>query len=191
MASSFVCDDGRQTQTCVVCGTGFSYERIGNGTGRLRTMCSETCRKTRSIRELVEVPCLACGVSFLPRRLSKRDYPEGQRHCSIACSNERFRLYPDALSQRRAEEHRRRARIRGGKAERFTGVSIFERDGWMCGICQQPVDPALKFPDHYSASLDHIRPLSKGGAHTAENCQCSHWICNSRKTNMLFRCEAA
>lgn len=34
-----------------------------------------------------------------------------------------------------------------------------------------------------SASLDHVVPLSLGGAHTPENTQASHLICNGRKGN--------
>src|SRR5699024_2990102 len=58
---------------------------------------------------------------------------------------------------------------------------FFDRDGWICGICDDPVDRAMEYPDPMSVSLDHIIPLSKGGSHTPENVQCAHLDCNLRK----------
>jgi 5-methylcytosine-specific restriction endonuclease McrA len=33
------------------------------------------------------------------------------------------------------------------------------------------------------ASLDHITPIARGGGHTRDNVQCSHWLCNARKSD--------
>lgn len=73
----------------------------------------------------------------------------------------------------------------GTDAETIVNSEIFDRDGWICGICQEPVDPKLKFPDRWSASLDHIRPLSKGGSHTQANVRCSHLTCNIVKRDRI------
>lgn len=73
------------------------------------------------------------------------------------------------------------ARTRVVEVESFRNVDVFERDGWVCGICGGDVDRDLVWPDHMSASLDHIVPVSKGGTHTLDNVQCSHFICNSLK----------
>lgn len=62
-------------------------------------------------------------------------------------------------------------------------TDIGDRDEWRCGICEEPVSPALAYPDPESPSLDHVVPLSRGGAHTAENCQVAHLRCNLRKGN--------
>ena len=42
-------------------------------------------------------------------------------------------------------------------------MEIGERDGWICGICDEPIDKTLRFPNQQSPSLDHIKPLSLGG----------------------------
>lgn len=34
-------------------------------------------------------------------------------------------------------------------------------------------------------TLDHIIPLSKGGSHTADNLQCAHFMCNSKKGDAM------
>jgi hypothetical protein len=50
-----------------------------------------------------------------------------------------------------------------GNPERFTRIEIGERDGWIWGICDEPIDKTLRFPNQQSPSLDHIKPLSLGG----------------------------
>lgn len=84
--------------------------------------------------------------------------------------------------RRRANWKRRDALKRGAaQAEAFEYAEVYERDGWVCGLCGDPVDRELVWPDPMSASLDHVVPLSKGGAHTRENSQCAHLVCNVRK----------
>ena len=58
---------------------------------------------------------------------------------------------------------------------------VFERDGWICGICAEPVDRTLAHPNPRSASLDHLVPLSRGGAHTYDNVRATHLTCNLKK----------
>lgn len=59
--------------------------------------------------------------------------------------------------------------------------NIYKRDRWKCGICGLRVNTKLKHPHPYSASLDHIIPLSKGGSHTPDNVQLAHLRCNLSK----------
>jgi hypothetical protein len=76
----------------------------------------------------------------------------------------------------------RRARKRdSGEIDRFERSEIGERDGWVCGICHEPIDPTLCFPNQQSPSLDHIVPLALGGTHTRANSRITHWICNVRR----------
>lgn len=78
-------------------------------------------------------------------------------------------------------DHERRAKKYGVPFERFDKLDIYERDGWICGICLDHVDANLIYPDPMSASLDHVIPLSRGGGHLESNAQCSHLSCNVRK----------
>lgn len=60
----------------------------------------------------------------------------------------------------------------------------------ICGICGQPVDKTLKWPHPYSATADHIIPISKGGHPTdIENLQLAHNRCNRMKWDNLQRVE--
>jgi 5-methylcytosine-specific restriction endonuclease McrA len=85
--------------------------------------------------------------------------------------------------RRRSLFAEREARKRGANSEKFSVAEIFERDSWICGICFEPVDRDLKHPDPMSVSLDHITPLSLGGAHTRVNTRCAHLRCNVVRGN--------
>lgn len=60
---------------------------------------------------------------------------------------------------------------------------VYVRDEWMCGICGSEIDPTLAYPEPFSASLDHITPVSVGGAHADDNVRAAHLICNIRRGN--------
>ncbi len=77
--------------------------------------------------------------------------------------------------------HARRVRVADATVERFDPVEVFERDGWICGLCGQPIDRSRAWPDPASVSLDHVLPLAAGGEHSRANTQAAHWICNVRK----------
>lgn len=81
--------------------------------------------------------------------------------------------------------HRRRARKRQATVGALDLDALWTESGGLCGICQLPIDRALRWPHPASASIDHILPLSKGGAHSQENAQWAHLRCNLRKGDRL------
>ena len=81
----------------------------------------------------------------------------------------------------RTSSSRRRVRKVGATIEKFCDTEVFERDNWTCHICGTPVDQGLAFPHPLSASLDHVVPLSRGGAHSRSNTACAHLGCNQHK----------
>lgn len=53
-----------------------------------------------------------------------------------------------------------------------------------CAICRRPLDHAAPARTPWSPSLDHIIPISRGGApYDRANCQVVHYGCNARKGN--------
>lgn len=59
-----------------------------------------------------------------------------------------------------------------------------------CGICGRPVDFNKKFPDPWSATIDHIIPIQKGGDATAlNNLQLAHLQCNRIKATKLVQVQ--
>lgn len=77
--------------------------------------------------------------------------------------------------------HARRARRVGATVEAFTNAEIIERDRWICGLCHKKISKRLRWPHTRSASVDHIVPLSEGGAHSRANVQAAHLGCNLSK----------
>lgn len=75
----------------------------------------------------------------------------------------------------------RRARKLALPTDRIRSSEVHTRDGWVCGICHAAIDASLTWPDPASPSIDHIRPLSRGGHHVLANVQSAHLICNLRK----------
>lgn len=113
------------------------------------------------------MPCPYCGDPV--GRAGRVKCPKSE--CNLRHNAARMRAF---TSQRRAAK-------RGVGSERFDPREVFDRDKWVCGICELSVDPRLAYPDPGSASLDHIVPLALGGPHSRANTQCAHLYCNSVK----------
>ncbi len=129
---------------------------------------SKVQKRLRHERGLLKLrKCVICEGSFThPRR--------GQITCSPQCR----RTYSG-----KSGSHRSRAIFYGVAYERINRVEVFKRDEWKCGLCSDPVDPALVYPHPLSASLDHVVPISRRGPHTYDNVQCAHLTCNRNKSN--------
>jgi 5-methylcytosine-specific restriction endonuclease McrA len=99
-------------------------------------------------------------------------------------NNKRWReANPDRYAELQREgQARRRARLAAVDVEPYSRAAIFERDGWTCQICGEPIDPSLPPMARRGPSLDHIIPISEGGADRAENVRASHLVCNQRRS---------
>ncbi|MFE6597238.1 HNH endonuclease [Streptomyces albidoflavus] len=125
-----------------------------------------------------------CDAVFQPKH--KR-----QRCCSEACGKRRWALAARAAGKvyrqpwddrRRDAYHRRRARKKAAATgEPVLREEIAARDGWICYLCEQTVDSELTWPHPFSPSLDHVIPLSRGGAHGPANVRLTHLLCNTSK----------
>jgi len=160
---------------------------------RAPKFCSRTCygASRRHVRK--PVPCVICGKEslVLPTLATQRRFcshkcaqAAPERRVSLAIRNSAKKLRADELQSRKRARWRRDGAKRKAsyrlQAELFDPVEIFERDKWVCGICELPVESALKWPHPLSASLDHIVALSLGGPHTRANTRLAHLRCNSK-----------
>lgn len=109
--------------------------------------------------------CEQCGRVYTPIK----NHPEN-RFCSRACRDRTWR-------------YTRRAALHNAEREPYCDEEIFERDGWVCGICGGKIRSSLKHPHPESASIDHILPVSCGGSDTPANVQAAHLRCNCAKSN--------
>lgn len=86
---------------------------------------------------------------------------------------------------RRQSKGKRKALARGSSGgEKVDPLRVFARDGWRCKLCGIKTPPALRGTYKANApELDHIVPVSKGGAHTYLNTQCACRKCNGLKSD--------
>lgn len=104
-------------------------------------------------------PCQSCGVLI-------DQTGHARRYCSDPC---RWR-----------HKNRLRRELPPG-ATPFTKEDVFQRDAWVCQLCQTPIDRSLPWPDPGSPSTDHVVPVSKGGLHVLSNVAAAHLGCNLEK----------
>lgn len=155
---------------CVHCGCAF----MGNGNA-----CSAKCSRDHWLlaahREAARVLCCEeCTLTFCPLY--------GHGHTRL-CNTCRDGL---ATEQRRTARLRRKALQRAASVESVSPRKVFERCAWTCCNCRMPTPQHLRGTlDPQAPELDHIHPLSKGGAHSYANTQLLCRLCNSLKSDKL------
>lgn len=163
-------------KNCLVCRCDFYISK-----SNVR-ICSSECRKRQARNKASDWynrkhgdtrPCTSCG------KVISRNGNRMCNECRRAAKAE----------QRRASKAIRRAREKtNGLCERIKPKSVFERDGWVCQLCRDPVARNEKVPHPRAPTLDHIIPLSKGGPHTIDNVQCACFECNYIKSDSVATC---
>jgi len=164
-------------RACAQCGALFE--------ARLGSLCSAACRKERGrqaaleyarvadVRDRSPRACRECAVVFVPVYGMKR-----RSFCSQDCCDR---------SGNRTARLKRKARKRAATVESVNPTRVFERDGWLCHLCGTKTDKAKRGTYHPKApELDHIVPLSKGGAHSYANTACAHRKCNADKSDKII-----
>jgi 5-methylcytosine-specific restriction endonuclease McrA len=86
---------------------------------------------------------------------------------------------------------RRRALKLANGFEIYTEQQVLETYGTDCHICSFPIDlnapkSARKSGWENGLHIDHLIPLSKGGADILENVRPSHGLCNLKKSTKLI-----
>lgn len=170
---------------CAGCDTQFE---IGPRERNKRKWCSTTCRRRSYFKANPEKKREAAAKQA--ERQSKAYVPTAYSLTCRMCSADFVASRPDQMycgkpCQYRSVHLARRARRRGVERAVYYPTEVGERDGWACGICREPVDMEISYPDPMSRSIDHIVPISKGGGDTPENVQLAHLSCNIAKSDHL------
>ena len=110
--------------------------------------------------------CLGCGVLFAAR------LPD-QEYCSRECGH-----LPPKYSTRLRQ-------MAAQVSPTLRRREVFERDDWVCHICGERVDEA-PINRLYGASIDHVKPIARGGTHTTDNVKTAHLHCNIKKSDTVF-----
>ena len=104
------------------------------------------------------------------------------KYCSKVCANK---------AKNKRKEVRRRHVIAGAMIDNdITLEALYKRDGGACHICGMQCNyddyivknDAVITGDYYP-SIDHVIPLSKGGAHSWTNVKLAHRRCNTFKSD--------
>ena len=144
---------------CVICQCSFEGSRVGVKT------CSQSCKTVLRRRTLADsLPmrtCKRCEKSYQPAEYN-------QDYCTKSCTDKHW-------------SQLRRDRLAKSIHCAIDIAEIYERDGGNCGICHKLISAEYRWPHKMSMALDHIYPVSKGGAHVPSNVQIAHASCNSRK----------
>ena len=156
---------GKRVSECECCGKPLPKYKT--------RFCSANCQ--RGNKEQVKI-CIVCGQEFVTTRSAKLT-------CSEICKKRNY--YSKKVS----------------RAERYKGITLDKdislyklalRDGGICQICKRPIDWSDKreingrvLCGNNYPSIDHIKPVSKGGLHSWDNVQLAHRVCNSLKSNIV------
>lgn len=189
----------RRSASCVDCDTEVSIE----GRGAIPKRCP-TCKaeeKRRLNRAHYSANTMAIQkqqreYKFVRRAglaTWQRDYYAQNRDAILLQKQNYYERNRDVVRENAARNRRenaaryceyvraRQARQRAAFVVPVDHQMIYERDSGICGLCEQPVDPTLRWPDLLSATIDHIIPLARGGVHGPDNVQLAHMRCNSSK----------
>lgn len=109
----------------------------------------------------------------------RRQRYAAEREQHLANARVRYATNPEHAKRRVSHNLKRRALVAGAFVEFVDALTVFRRDQGICGICRQPVDPKSKW------HVDHVLPLSKGGAHSYVNVQLAHARCNVSKRDRI------
>lgn len=131
--------------------------------------------------------CKECGKEFTFKEYAEQNgfnpiFVSNIEYCSRKCSQKALNRNLDK------GRHIKRAKKHGCEWERgITLNRLIKRDGLKCALCGGMCDLNDKSYGNGSGpnypSIDHIKPISKGGSHTWENVQVAHIECNWRKND--------
>ena len=149
---------------CHFCGTWSSSD---SPTILQRECCNKrVCRTARRRQKFglplrdAEFTCKGCGKQYTTSKIAQKNF----------C--------PECKPLQR--EHR-------VQHENVNKKKVFERDDWTCRHCGYPTPDWFlgTTPTNDNPELDHILPISQGGAHSYANTQCLCRGCNAKKADKI------
>ena len=170
--------------------------------GQYCASCLAARQPTRGLRQLQPKPCRDCDGEFQPtgthafycepcrkehealQRKANRAKPENIEKAKarlrkrLATDQEYRDKYYSALRQRKTRRRNRLLRI---ESQPYRPVQIYERDGWRCHLCQGRIKKGVVVPHPLAPTIDHLVPISAGGADAPSNVRAAHFLCNARR----------
>jgi len=134
-----------------------------------RRRAREVERSHRAALRLTKLSreCKTCGIGYSTL------HRDTQHCCSRECSE---RLKQES---KRALRSAHKAIKRAATVEKVIPYRVFQGDGWRCYLCGCETPEALRGTYEPNApELEHMIPLSRGGAHSYANTRCACRACN-------------
>lgn len=93
--------------------------------------------------------------------------------------------YKGCTKSKYYSKKRRRAIAAGDKIDPYV---VYIANNWTCCICHKAIDPELRSPDPWAATMEHVIPLSVSGGpgHVWTNVLPAHAYCNHSKATGRF-----
>jgi 5-methylcytosine-specific restriction endonuclease McrA len=73
-----------------------------------------------------------------------------------------------------------------GPAIMISPERVIRAAGGICYLCRTALCPLAVYPSPQTTVMDHVVPLSRGGAHSEEALRAVHHHCNLRKSDKLL-----
>ena len=101
-------------------------------------------------------------------------------------NKDKIKKNPARKARRIRQKVRRKALLRGNKFDIYTMEQVLDLYGITCYLCDKAID--MDSPRNcignrweFGLHIDHLIPISKGGADTLENVRPTHALCNINK----------
>lgn len=85
---------------------------------------------------------------------------------------------PDKVAAYRVR--RARAELKGNATQELINAK-WEASNKTCCLCGTRIDDTLSSPHPMSLTIEHLTPISRGGAHNLDNIDFAHRTCNTKK----------
>ncbi|MGV9183734.1 HNH endonuclease [Arcanobacterium canis] len=69
----------------------------------------------------------------------------------------------------------------GGKKIAALRQLVADHYGFECWLCHELINPALRYPDPQSFTIDHVVPRKHGGSDNIANLRPAHLHCNTSR----------
>lgn len=120
-------------------------------------------------------------------------YERNSGYCSRKCRDKakaerdkkNRKKYKSEGKSYRSKHYTRAKKLGLPVEEGVTLKKLIARDGLTCKICGKPCIYNGDYRSDSYPSIDHIKPIHKGGGHTWDNVQVAHRICNSVKSDRI------
>lgn len=133
--------------------------------------------------------CVYCGKEFILKK-----YETGHKYCSEECKKEGYKICRRSKKKYRIDKDKRLSK--NGKIDYSISIEqLYKRDKGICYLCGKKTDfndYKITKEGHFIAgnnypSIDHVKPIAKGGLHEWDNVKLAHRLCNSIKQDNEFK----